>query len=305
MKKAIFILIFLLSANLGYGKIVDGIAAIVNDHIIYISELNYALIPYIKKMDAAKLSTTEKMKALKNIREKVLDNLINNKLIELKGEELGYKVSDKEVEQVIQNILNEQHITINDLKEALAEENVPFKAYFEKLRKEILRARVVNYFVRNKIIISKEEIEDYIKKHPVKSDDIKFHIAQIFLKNDDQTKIDTILEALQNKPFEEVAKEYSEGPFKDKGGDLGIFKKGEMMPEIEKNLLTMKEGEVKVVKTPSGVHIIKLIKIIKPKIDKKLLYKQAENILKSKKMEKELNKWLKELRAKAVIVKKF
>ena len=303
--KKIFFLIFMFVAVNSYSKIIDGIAAIVNNSIIPISDVNYSIKPYEEKIKFAKLSNTEKIKALKKIKEKVLDNLIDNKLIELKGEELGYKVSDKEVENLISNILREQHITLSQLKEVLAQSNVTFAYYKEKLRGEILRARVVNAFVKSKINIPKEEIEAYMKKHKPKEGKEKFHIAQVFLKNEDKEKIDTILEMLKTKSFAEVAKEFSQGPMKDKGGDLGYFKRGEMLPVIEKVVLKMKKGEIKVVKSRLGTHIIKLVDFIQRKVDQRQEYLKAEQALKNAKLKEKLSEWLKELRENAVIVKKL
>ena len=58
--------------------------------------------------------------------------------------------------------------------------------------------------------------------------------------------------------FEDLAKEHSDCPSKDKGGSLGKFHKGDMIPEFEQALLTMKPGQIsEPVKTQFGYHIIK------------------------------------------------
>lgn len=60
--------------------------------------------------------------------------------------------------------------------------------------------------------------------------------------------------------FSELAKKYSEGPSAPRGGDLGTFQKGTMVPEFEKALATMKPGDVSgIVKTRFGYHLVKLI----------------------------------------------
>jgi peptidyl-prolyl cis-trans isomerase D len=64
------------------------------------------------------------------------------------------------------------------------------------------------------------------------------------------------------KDFGEVAKEYSEGPSKEAGGDLGFFSAGQMVPAFDQAVFTMQPGEIsEVVKTQFGYHIIKLEEI--------------------------------------------
>jgi len=62
--------------------------------------------------------------------------------------------------------------------------------------------------------------------------------------------------------FAALAKENSEGPSGPKGGSLGIFGPGQMIPAFEQALETMKPGDVKgPVETPFGFHVIRRDKI--------------------------------------------
>ena len=76
-----------------------------------------------------------------------------------------------------------------------------------------------------------------------------------------KTKADDIYKKATAKgsKFEALAKEFSEGPTKSKGGDLGFFAKGRMVPDFEKVAFALKIGEVsKPVKTRFGWHVIKV-----------------------------------------------
>lgn len=64
--------------------------------------------------------------------------------------------------------------------------------------------------------------------------------------------------ALSGEDFSELAKTMSDGPSKEKGGDLGSFGRGAMTPAFEEVAFSLKEGEIsQPVETPFGFHIIK------------------------------------------------
>ncbi|KJR97732.1 MAG: hypothetical protein VR65_22060 [Desulfobulbaceae bacterium BRH_c16a] len=66
----------------------------------------------------------------------------------------------------------------------------------------------------------------------------------------------------KGEDFTSLASEYSEGPSKSTGGDLGFFARGRMIPEFEDTVFSMQPGEIsEVVKTSFGYHIIKLVEI--------------------------------------------
>lgn len=73
-------------------------------------------------------------------------------------------------------------------------------------------------------------------------------------------KISKIQGELKQKSFEDLAKKYSDDPgTKGKGGDLGWFAIGRMVPEFEKAAQALKEGQVSApVQTAFGYHLIKV-----------------------------------------------
>ncbi|MCW5212082.1 SurA N-terminal domain-containing protein [Desulfobulbus sp. TB] len=66
----------------------------------------------------------------------------------------------------------------------------------------------------------------------------------------------------EGSDFSELAKEYSEGPTKERGGDLGFFAQGRMVPAFDQAIFALQPDEIsEVVETQFGYHIIKLEEI--------------------------------------------
>ncbi|MFZ7111247.1 MAG: SurA N-terminal domain-containing protein [Desulfatiglandales bacterium] len=108
-----------------------------------------------------------------------------------------------------------------------------------------------------------ENIEIYKEKKQVKARHILFRLDQNATEEAEKTTkeaAEKVLEkARKGEDFAALAKEYSEGPTKEKGGDLGYFSQGQMVQPFEEAAFDLKKGEVSdLVKTQFGYHIIKV-----------------------------------------------
>ncbi len=119
--------------------------------------------------------------------------------------------------------------------------------------------------------IEDKEIKDYyennidifVQPKQVKASHILFKLAQDATGPEEKKVKDrakTVLKmARQGKDFEALAREYSEGPTKSKGGDLGYFSEGKMIKPFEEAAFKLKKGEISdLVRTPFGYHIIRV-----------------------------------------------
>ncbi len=126
---------------------------------------------------------------------------------------------------------------------------------------------------------SDAEIEKYYQDNMAKySTPEQRHARHILVKSDagdsdklretKRKKIETILElAKKDQDFAKLAKEYSEGPSAVGGGDLGFFRRGQMVKPFDDAVFAMKPGELSgVVETQFGFHIIKLEEIKAAKV---------------------------------------
>jgi peptidyl-prolyl cis-trans isomerase D len=127
---------------------------------------------------------------------------------------------------------------------------------------------------RSKVVLSDEEVREYYDENLEKFKIPKTVEARhILLKVNKDADPETVKKtkdralhilklAKEGKDFAELAKQYSEGPTRDKGGYLGKFKKEDMVKPFADAAFSLKAGEIsEPVRTQFGWHIIKVEKV--------------------------------------------
>jgi peptidyl-prolyl cis-trans isomerase SurA len=315
MKKTIVLLValFLVLPLVASAEMVSGIAALVNDEPITTYDL--AKEEEAMKSGMGDTSSLATAAARAQLRQAALDALVNKKLIEQKVKELDIRVSDEEVRQAIEDVKKTNNITEENLVAALAARGISFDAYKAQLKDQLERLRLISLEVRSKIQVSEKEIQDYFSAHAGNYQvDEAFHARQIFLAvpatatEDQQKKIQekaekVLREAKSGADFAELAKKYSDDPSGKEGGDLGFLNKGELLPEFEKALISMRVGEVSgLVRTTAGIHIIKLVDYREGKTQSlDSAKREVEDLLYKQKSEERFSQWLDGLRKNAAI----
>lgn len=103
--------------------------------------------------------------------------------------------------------------------------------------------------LKDKLEATDAEVDAYLAGHPELDTDKK-----------NRAKAEEVLKrARGGEDFAKLAQEFSSDGSKDKGGDLGWFGHGDMVPEFEQAAYALKPGEISdVVQSKFGFHIIKL-----------------------------------------------
>jgi peptidyl-prolyl cis-trans isomerase C len=148
------------------------------------------------------------------------------------------------------------------LQEAAKDKTEESQLVKDKLA-ELKKRVVVEAFLKKKVEaeanISDADLQKFYDQNKDKfkhGDQIR--ASHILVKDDKQ--IQEVQAALQKgEKFEDLAKKHSIDSAAGKGGDLGWFGKGSMLPEFEKAAFALTEGQVSApVKTKFGTHLIKL-----------------------------------------------
>jgi len=316
------VLLFFVAAGItAKAEVIDRCVAVVNNDVIIQSEVNEAGKPLFQRV-AEQAPAGELTEALKEARKRVLEKLIDKKLLLQEAKRYNMSVSDEEVDKALDRILAQNHTSRELFNKELAKMGMTEAQYREDLRDQILSSKLVNVAVRSKVIIPEEKIIDYYDTHYTERvGDGGFYILQIGCSWDDSLDGNALKKAreqamqkakrvrslaLAGKDFKKLAREYSDLPSSVDGGDIGVFKEDEMAPAMRKAITRLKPGEIsKIVETPSGYQIFKLLSSQEGQIVTKVPYESVKDeireILYRQEMQKLYKNWLDELRSQSYI----
>ncbi len=171
-------------------------------------------------------------------------------------------------QQVLQQLVGKELIYDDAKKNGITnsqEYKDEYKKLEERMKKE-LAIQVWQKKVLDGIKISQKELKDYYNKNKEEfKEKESVHARHILVKTEDEAKkIINQLKSLSGEKlkekFIELAKKESTGPSGPNGGDLGYFSQGQMVPEFNDKVFSMKKGTITKtpVKTQYGYHVIYL-----------------------------------------------
>lgn len=205
-------------------------------------------------------------------------------------------------QQVLQQLIGKELI-YGDAKKTGVLKTKEYKEEYKKLEERMKKELAIQVWqkkVVDDIKISETTLKDYYKKNKEEFNEKEaVHARHILVKEEADAKV--IINELKplsgqklQAKFEELAKSRSTGPSGSKGGDLGFFAQGQMVPAFNDKVFTMNVGTITMtpVKTQFGYHIIylqeknnaatKSFKDVKPSIEQRLKMEKFKSVMQSK-----------------------
>ncbi|MBN2332383.1 MAG: peptidylprolyl isomerase [Deltaproteobacteria bacterium] len=294
-------------------QVVDRLLVVVGDQVITSHDLQQAVNLEFGKQQFATFPSGKQQEEQKRHLQKLVDEL----LLAYKAKKSGIEVSDEELQHTIDRVMQQNNMDLAALKQALQLQGMTFENYRLKLAKDLLQTKFINQEIKSHIILPEQEIYRYAKENnllPTVKDYVT--LAQILLLEEDspagkaqlERKITEIRSRLAaGESFFALAEEFSVGPAAKKGGRLGTFNKGSLLPEIEAvafGKLPLNEMS-HTIKTDYGSHLIMVLQRsngqeeaggLDPELENKI-----KNILFGKKVQAELEEMLVKLRQEVPI----
>ncbi len=227
----------LCAAGVPAADLVEKIVARVNDRLITNSEFQ-------KRVASARSAQPALDQA--QIRREVLQDLIREKLLEERAKELSVSASDEEVEIAVERVKRQYNLATDaEFDAALASSNLTREEIKRQMRQTITLQKVIGRDVTAKLEVSDDmlRLEYERQKEKLYKVPEQAHVWEIVIRfspadpGERERAVARLEEArakiTSGTSFAAVAKEYSEGNARDRGGDLGMVSRAELLPALD------------------------------------------------------------------------
>jgi len=264
-------LLLVVPAAFAATQVIEEIIVKVNGDIILRSDydrFHEELVSEIQRN--AQVAEDQKQAEIERRKKGILSDLIDERLLVQKGEELGINVEAQVLRQRDQMMERYELETVDEF-EAWAQDQTGMLAedMMARLRENALSQAVLGQEVGSRVIIRRDEIEEYYKEHEdefIRSEGVR--LAELLIADEPgQTPEETEKEAREihdrvsrGEPFAEMARRYSDSDgSKAAGGDIGIWRRGSLQKEIEDRVFDKNTGHItELIKVQRGWLILKV-----------------------------------------------
>ena len=225
----------------------------------------------------AEIADADKEKTVADRERNILRDMIDQRLLIQKGNELGISVEAQVLNQRDQ-IMNQNDIeTVDDFEDWVIERTgEPAEDLLDRMRENFLAQSVLGQEVAGRIIVTREEIEEYYNEHKeeyVRSEGVR--LSQIFFELAGKTQAEQeaarkrageIHERVdRGEPFYEMASRHSDDLLtKEQGGDIGIYRRGMLRKEIEEAVFGRNRGFITdLVEVPNGLLLLRVDQVFR------------------------------------------
>ena len=234
----------------------DRVLVVVNDDIITLSELE----------SAGKEIPPEKL-----LKEKVLEQMVFEKLLQLHAAETGINVTDAMLDRAMENLAKQNNMSVPQVLAQLKEDGISEAVFKENLRNQLLVQRVIDRDVKGSVSVLDSEVDGILLNMSKAQPNRDYNISYIQLPVSEEASPAEVEKGVQkgrelrqrivakNISFEEAARNYSVAGNADDGGALG-WKTVDKLPALFADALKeMNEGDISSpLVSPGGIFLLRL-----------------------------------------------
>ena len=245
----------------------DRFVALVDDDIIMKSEIDERVATVKARLQQQKTPLPPE----DVLEHQVLERMITESIELQMAKKAGIRVDDNQVNDTLEKIANQNHMTPDEFRKNVISEGITWPSLREQIRNELIIGQLRQHKVGSRIHISDQDVDNFLNSEVGKTNlapDYRLgHILIAIPPNGDVKAAEAKAMMVYNKlkkgaDFAQMAAEYSDDEQALKGGDLGWRKAAQLPTMFANTVLNMKVGQISTpIRSPSGFHIIKVLKI--------------------------------------------
>jgi peptidyl-prolyl cis-trans isomerase SurA len=277
MKRTLFVIVLIL-INVAAGAQEDGanrkallldrVVAVVNDEVVTAHELANEVAVAVRQLNAQGTPLPQRAA----LERQVLERMITSRILVQNARRTGIRVSDGQLNKAVERMAEENNMSREQLSDAMEAEGINVSRFREKIRTEIMIARLKEREVDNRITITEAEIDSFLRSQEASgSKDDQYSVAHILIlvpegaspdeiRSNRDVAEDALRQLKSGADFRQVAASVSDADDALQGGALG-WRAADQLPELFVDaVLGMRIGDVsKALRSANGFHIVKLL----------------------------------------------
>lgn len=248
-------------------KVIDSIHVVVNDEVITKNEVAGRVTQVSQNLKARNAQLPDQA----TLERQVVESMIVERAQLQLAKEMGVRVDDRTLDATIGRIAEGQKMSVQELRNQMEKEGLPFAQFREDIRNEILMQRLREHEVDSKIQVSEAEIDTYMTAAKVAAADrVELELSQILVRvpenaspeqiNARRARAEEVARQLRTgADFAKSAATYSDAPDALKGGEIGWRDPDRLPPVFAGELRKLQPGQITpIIKTNVGFHILKM-----------------------------------------------
>lgn len=248
-------------------KVIDSIHVVVNDEVITKNEVAGRVAQVAQNLKARGGQLPDQA----TLERQVVESMIVERAQLQLAKEMGVRVDDRTLDATIGRIAEGQKMSVQELRNQMEKEGLPYSQFREDIRNEIMMQRLREHEVDSKIQISEAEVDTYLAaSKAAAAEKVEMELAQILVRVPEnaspeqiaarRARAEEVMRQLRTgADFAKTAATYSDAPDALKGGDIGWRDPDRLPPVFAGELRKLQPGQVtQIIKTNVGFHILKM-----------------------------------------------
>ncbi|MGH8176817.1 MAG: peptidylprolyl isomerase [Steroidobacter sp.] len=249
------------------GVLVDRIAAVVNDGVVLMSQLDAQTEEVVQRLSQ---QNTE-LPPRNVLRKQILERLVVDEIQVQRAERLEIQVSDEMLNGALDDVARRNNIGFPDLPQALAKQGIDYRDFRDEIRRQMTLQLLRQRDVIGRINVSPRELEQFMTRQQNAPDqNAEYNVSHILISAPVTASPEQIEalgtrarevhdKAAAGEDFAQLAVAYSDSSTNIEGGSLG-WRRGSQLPSIvAEQVAKMKAGDIsEPIRTPSGFHLFRL-----------------------------------------------